>query len=166
MEVTARLNNLRIGPRKVRLVAGLVRGQSLTAALAELEFLTKRAARPLHKLLRAAAADAEHNFKLAKDDLFVKRIVVNGGVTMKRSTPRAFGRAAPIRKRGSHVIVTLESRTGATAASAPAAGPAAPSVVAPSDGQAKKAAAKAGSLPAPKLAPRGLGRRYFSRKTG
>ena len=165
MEITARLNNLRIAPRKVRLVVGLVRGHSLNSALAELEFLTKRAARPINKLLRAAAADAEHNFKLAKDDLFIKRIIVNSAVTMKRATPRAFGQSAPIRKRGSHVIVTLESRTGATVA---AAMPFAPSAqLAGSAGPVKKAAVKLGSLPTPtaKPAPRG-GRRFFSRKTG
>lgn len=112
-QVTSHLNNLRIAPRKVRLLADLVRGLPLSEALLTLEFQAKRAARPLRKLLLAAAADAEHNFKLKKGDLVIGRIVVNSGVTMKRYMPRAFGRAAMIRKRGSNVMVTLVSQTGA-----------------------------------------------------
>lgn len=112
-QVTSRLRNLRIAPRKVRLVAALISGRPLNEAISELQFLMKRSAMPLAKLLKAAAADAEHNFKLSKDDLVVERITVNSGPTLRRYTPKAFGRAAPIRKRSSHVEVTLISRTGA-----------------------------------------------------
>lgn len=112
-QVTARLNNLRIAPRKVRLLADLVRGLPLSEAVLALEFRSKRAAGPLQKLLLAAAADAEHNFKLKKNDLVVKHMIVNSAITIKRYMPRAFGRAAMIRKRGSNVTVTLVSQTGA-----------------------------------------------------
>jgi large subunit ribosomal protein L22 len=116
MAVTARLNNLRIAPRKVRLVANLLKGMSVDDAMAELHFLSKATARPLEKLLKTAAADAEHNFQLAKTDLFIKSVIVNAAPTFKRYMPRAFGRAGMIRKRGSNVIVTLESKTGAKVA--------------------------------------------------
>ena len=112
-QVTAHLKNLRIAPRKVRLLADLVRGLPLSEAVLALEFRAKRAARPLQKLLLAAAADAEHNFKLKKNDLVIKHIIVNSAVTIKRYMPRAFGRAAMIRKRGSNVTVALVSQTGA-----------------------------------------------------
>src|SRR3990167_11273571 len=112
MQVTAHLNNLRIAPRNVRLLADLVRGLSISEAVSALEFQRQRAARPLQKLILAAAADAEHNFKLKKDDLVIKQLLVNSAVTMKRYMPRAFGRAAMIRKRGSRVTVALTSRTG------------------------------------------------------
>ncbi len=116
MAVTARLNNLRIAPRKVRLVANLLKGMSVDDAVSELHFLSKASARPLEKLLQTAAADAEHNFQLAKGDLVIKSMIVNAAPTFKRFMPRAFGRAGAIRKRGSNVIVTLESRTGAKVA--------------------------------------------------
>ena len=74
--VTARLNNLRIAPRKVRLIANLMKGMAVNEAIAQLHFMSKGSARPLQKLLKAAAADAEHNFQLAKDDLFVKFMIV------------------------------------------------------------------------------------------
>ena len=112
MEVLAHLNNLRISPRKVRLLAALVKGLPLTQAISALEFRSQRASRPLRKLILAAAADAEHNFKLKKDDLVIKQILVNSDLTIKRYMPRAFGRAAMIRKRGSRVTVALTSRTG------------------------------------------------------
>lgn len=114
--VTARLNNLRVGPRKVRLVANMLKGMPVDDAMAQLQFMAKASARPLQKLLQTAAADAEHNFQLVKDDLIVKSIVVNEAQTYKRYMPRAFGSAGMIRKRGSNVIVTLESRTGAKVA--------------------------------------------------
>ena len=120
MEVTARLNNLRIAPRKVRLLAALVRGRQIGDAVLALEFRAKRAARPLKKLILSAAADAEHNFKLKKGDMVIKRVVVDSAVTMKRYMPRAFGRAAMIRKRGSNITVTLVSRTGAKLETVPA----------------------------------------------
>ncbi len=111
--VTARLNNLRVAPRKVRLVANLLKGMPVDDAVSQLQFMAKASARPLQKLLQTAAADAEHNFQLVKDDLVVKSVVVNAAQTYKRFMPRAFGSAGMIRKRGSNVIVTLESRTGA-----------------------------------------------------
>lgn len=109
MDVHASLRFLRMSPRKVRLVVDAVRGMKVSAAETKLAFLPKLAAQPVQKLLRSAVANAEHNFHLKKEDLFIKTIVADGGPTLKRSAPRAFGRAAPIRKRTTHVTLVLSN---------------------------------------------------------
>jgi large subunit ribosomal protein L22 len=100
-----------MSPRKVRLVAGLVRGLDVARAEAQLGLLNKAAALPVLKLLRSAIANAEHNNKLEKEGLFIKSITVDGGPMLKRWRPRAFGRAAPIRKRTSHITIILADQT-------------------------------------------------------
>lgn len=110
MEVKAQLNNLRIAPRKTRLVANAVRGLLVSAAEAQLQFLNKRASLPILKLIRSAAANAEHNQKLSRDTLYIKSIQVDGGATLKRWKPRAQGRATPIAKRSSHVMIVLGTK--------------------------------------------------------
>jgi len=107
MEVIAKLKSLRIAPRKVRLVVGLIRRMPAEAAEKQLVFLNKASSLPVLKLLRSAIANAEHNFKLDKQSLWVKAITVDGGMTIKRFRPRAHGSAAPIRKRTSHVTLIL-----------------------------------------------------------
>lgn len=107
MEVKAKLKHLRMSPRKVRLVAGLVRGMETNKALDQLKFANKKAAKPVEKLLSSCIANAVNNYELEKDNLFIKEIRVDDGVTLKRWMPRAHGRATPIRKRCSHVIITL-----------------------------------------------------------
>lgn len=99
-----------MAPRKVRLVADLVRGMDLAAAEAQLRFMKKAAARPVLKLLQSAGANATNNFKLDRGILFVKTITVDGGPTLHRWRARAFGRAAAIRKRMSHISVVLDER--------------------------------------------------------
>lgn len=110
MQVTAHLRGLHIAPQKVRLITDLVRGLDIGEADAQLAYAAKRAARPIRKLIASAAANAEHNFALRRDNLFVAQILVNQGPTLHRYQPRAFGRAAPIRKRSSHVTVILDER--------------------------------------------------------
>ena len=107
MEVKAQLKYLRQSPRKVRLVADTVRGKSISEATAKLRFASKTAASPLQKLLASAVANAQHNFKLDKGNLFIKSIRVDQGSVLKRYRPRAFGRAAPIRKKTSHITIIL-----------------------------------------------------------
>ena len=102
----AKLTNYRQSPRKVRLVTDLVKGKNVEEAITMLRFNLKRASEPLLKLLRSAAANAEKQGE-NPTSLIVKNITVDAGVTMHRSMPRAFGRATPIRKRSSHVTVTL-----------------------------------------------------------
>lgn len=105
--VEARANYLRISPRKVRLVADLIRGQTAADALSLLQATPKRASGMLLKLLRAALAAAEQRKDLDPDTLVVHTITVDSGPMWKRYRPRAFGRATRIRKRTSRIRVVL-----------------------------------------------------------
>ncbi|MEK7152264.1 MAG: 50S ribosomal protein L22 [Patescibacteria group bacterium] len=102
------LKNYRQSPRKVRLVADFLRGKKVSLALREVNFLSKRAAPPLRKLIESAVANAKENFGIEKEDLMIKEIQVNKGLTLKRSLPRAFGRASAIHKHSSHVSIILD----------------------------------------------------------
>lgn len=110
MEVIAKARFIRMSPRKVRLVADVVRGLEVAEALARLSLMKQQAAEPVIKLLKSAAANADHNFKIAPEKLFVKTITVDGGPVYKRFTPKAFGRAAPIRHRTSHISLVLSEK--------------------------------------------------------
>lgn len=114
MDVKASLSSLRMSPRKVRLVIDAVRGLSAAAADTRLQFMRKAAARPVLKLLRSAVANAEHNFQLPKEGLKIATITADGGPTLKRFRPRAFGRGASIRKRTTHINLTLVSSARAS----------------------------------------------------
>ncbi len=103
----ASLSNYRQSPRKVRVVANLVKGKKVADAMGELSHLPKRAAGPIQKLILSAVSNAKQT-NMEGENLFVKEIRVDGGVVMKRSMPRAFGRASAIRKRTSHLIVVLD----------------------------------------------------------
>lgn len=108
--ITASLKNYRQSPRKVRLVANLIKGKKVTDAINMLEVVTKRSAGPLSTLINSAVANAKNNFNIEKDNLFIKEMRVDGGVVMKRSMPRARGSAFPIKKRTSHVMVVLDNK--------------------------------------------------------
>lgn len=108
--VVAILNNYRQSPRKVRVVADTVRGKGVDDAIATLTFMAKRSSLPIKKLVESAIANAEKNFQLDRKNLFVKEIMVNAGVVMKRSMPAARGSAHPIKKRTSTVRVVLAER--------------------------------------------------------
>lgn len=110
MDVRAHLRYLRLAPRKVRLVINLIRGLSVDQATDQLSVLPKGAARPIQKLLNSAIANAEHNFHLARKDLRIKSVVANEGPRLKRYQPRAFGRAAEILKRTTHITIILEDK--------------------------------------------------------
>ncbi|MDD3694147.1 MAG: 50S ribosomal protein L22 [Candidatus Pacebacteria bacterium] len=103
----ASLKNYRQSPRKVRLVADLVRGKKVDQALGELKFLPKRASHVMSKLINSAVANAEHNFKVSSDQLIVKDISIDQGVTLKRYRPRARGVAKRINKRTSNIYLSL-----------------------------------------------------------
>ena len=105
--ITAKLNNHRQSPRKVRIVADLVRGKKVDRALTTLAFLTKKASDPVRSVIELAVANAKHNFKVPTDKLYIKEIRVDEGVTLKRRMPRARGLAFPIKKRSSHITVVL-----------------------------------------------------------
>jgi large subunit ribosomal protein L22 len=102
----ASLKNYRQSPRKVRLVANAVKGKTVAHADAVLSFMPKRAAEPMRKLIASAAANAAVQ-GTSSESLMVKNVEVNKGIVMKRWMPRAQGRATPINKRTSHVLVTL-----------------------------------------------------------
>jgi large subunit ribosomal protein L22 len=110
MEAKASLRYLRITPRKVRVVADLIRGKNVNAALAQLAYVEKRAAEPLAKLLRSAVASAEQSAKdqsLAVDRLTVKELMVDQGPSLRRYMPRAMGRAFKVLKKTSHIQLTI-----------------------------------------------------------
>lgn len=102
------LSNYRQAPRKVRLVAGLIKGKTVARAAIELSFLTKRAAEPFAKLLASAVSNALANSGIKEDNLYIESVTVNKGVTMKRFMPRARGSASRINKRGSHLEIVLK----------------------------------------------------------
>lgn len=110
MEVKAKLKMLRMAPRKVRLVADLVRNKDVNEALEILSFVNKRSAPVLKKLISSAVSNADQKKTIDVDNLFVKHISVDQGPTLKRYLPRAMGRASEIRKKTSHVNLTLEER--------------------------------------------------------
>ncbi|MFA9262058.1 MAG: 50S ribosomal protein L22 [Undibacterium sp.] len=112
MRVEATLNNLRIAPRKVRLVTHSIVGLSVSAALVQLRRQVKRSSQPITVLLKSAIANAKNNFQLAEENLYVKEVAVMDGVRLKRFTPKAFGQATPILRRTSKIRITLDERAG------------------------------------------------------
>lgn len=107
---TAIARTVRIAPRKARLVIDLIRGRSVAEALAILQF-TPRAGSPIiTKVLKSAVANAEHNFDLETQNLFVSKAFVDEGPTLKRFRPRAKGSASAINKRTSHITVIVSEK--------------------------------------------------------
>lgn len=101
---------LRISPKKVNLVADLVRGKPVEAAINFLLFTPKRSAKPLMETIKSAVANAEQNFKQNRKELYVSKIIVNEGATLKRQRPVSRGRSHPLKKRTSHIIVEVAVR--------------------------------------------------------
>jgi large subunit ribosomal protein L22 len=108
----AKLNNCPTSPRKMRLVADMIRGEEINKALDLLKFSSKKASRNLEKLLLSAIANWQNkneNARIDDSNLFVKEIFVNQGRTLKRIRPAPQGRAYRIRKRSNHVTIVLDS---------------------------------------------------------
>ena len=110
MKVTAQLNNIRIAPRKSRLVARLVKGMNVSDALGQLDVNVKKTSSFMAKLILSAVANGENNFGLDKNNLYVEEVLVGEGPVMKRWMPKAFGRAGRILKRTSKIKLTLAER--------------------------------------------------------
>ncbi len=110
----AYLKNYRQAPRKVRLVANLMKGKTAEHALVELDILPKRASGPMRKLLLSAIANAKENSNIELSELFVKEVRVDQGTIMKRSMPKSHGSASPIHKHTSHVMIELIASVEAT----------------------------------------------------
>jgi ribosomal protein L22 len=109
--VRARARYVRTSARKARMVCGHIRGKSVQEARAILAFTPRDVARDWSKLLESAVANAENNHELLEDDLIVREAYADEGPTIKRFRPRAMGRATPIRKRTSHLTITLTPRS-------------------------------------------------------
>lgn len=110
MKVIASLNNLRTSPRKVRLVTNSIVGMNASTALVQLKHIAKKTSDPVEKLLNSALANAENNFGLDKENMFVSSILVGEGAKLKRWLPRAQGRATLILKRTSHIKMEIEEK--------------------------------------------------------
>lgn len=109
MEAKAIARFIRMSPRKIRLLADLVRGKTLEAAFLQLQVITKAAKEPLIKLLKSVKSNAEGK-KMNPEKLYIKTITVDPGPTLKRFRARAMGRAAPIRKRTSHITIVVAEK--------------------------------------------------------
>jgi len=103
-------HHVRISAQKVRLVCDQIRGKRVEDALSLLEFLPRKGAKLVARALRSGIANAENNKSLDVDTLFVKRIEVGPGPTIKRFLPRAQGRATPLLKRTSHITIILDEK--------------------------------------------------------
>lgn len=111
MEYKAKLSYLRIAPRKVRLVADLIRNKNVISAKNQLEFSKKRSAKPLLKLLNSAVSNAKNmNDQINMDVLFIKKIFVDEGPKLKRYRARARGMAFEIQKKTSHITLILSEK--------------------------------------------------------
>ncbi|MFD1673041.1 50S ribosomal protein L22 [Agrilactobacillus yilanensis] len=106
----ATAKTVRIAPRKARLVIDTIRGRNVAEAIAILDFTPRGASPIVKKVLQSAIANAEHNFDLDAENLYVSEAYVNEGPTLKRFRPRAKGSASPINKRTSHVTVVVSEK--------------------------------------------------------
>ena len=110
MEVFAKSRNVRIAPRKVRLVVDIMRGMPVDRALRQLEVMPQKAAKDVYKCVKSAVANAENNYGLDPADLVVARIWADEARKLKRWRPRAHGRVSPLLSRSSHVTVVVDDR--------------------------------------------------------
>jgi len=110
MEARATAKYIDVSPRKARLVADAVRGQTAKRALAMLEFMPQKSAQHIRKVIQSAVANAENNYSMDVDLLYVSTIFVNEGPTQRRFRPRAHGRVSPLLKRTSHVTAIVAEK--------------------------------------------------------
>ena len=108
MEARAQVKYVRISPRKVKIVLDLIRNKPVDEAQAIVKFTPKAACEPIGKLLKSAIANAETNYNMDKNNLYVAQAMVCPGPIMKRIRPRAQGRAYRIEKRTSHITLVLK----------------------------------------------------------
>jgi large subunit ribosomal protein L22 len=112
VESKAKLKNLHISSKKVRLVADAIRGLDVVTALAKLPVVFKKSSPVIEKLLKSAVANAVDKYNVKEEDLKIKSIIVNKAMDLKRWKPAAFGRAHPFRKASSHIEIVLETKEG------------------------------------------------------
>ncbi len=107
MDIKASAKSVRLSPRKVGVVASLVRGRTVADAITILEHTPRRSALPVKKLIESAKANALHNYNLVEDSLTLKSISVTPGPRLKRYRPAAHGRALPFERKSSHIFVEV-----------------------------------------------------------
>jgi large subunit ribosomal protein L22 len=112
MEARAIAKYIDISPRKVRLIVDAVRGRPVKQALAMLEYMPQKGARHVRKVIQSAVANAENNYSMDVESLYVASIFVNEGPTQRRFRPRAHGRVSPLLKRSSHVTAIVAEKEG------------------------------------------------------
>jgi large subunit ribosomal protein L22 len=112
MEVRASAQRVRISPRKARLVVDMVRGKKVTDAIHLMKFVPNRAAEDVEKLLKSVAANAENNFDLDPESLWIKEIFADDASQLRRFKPKARGRVGKILRRSCHITVIAEERGG------------------------------------------------------
>ncbi len=110
MEAKAVARTVRIAPRKARLVIDLIRGKHVSEAMSILKLTPKAASPIIEKVLKSAIANAEHNYDMDAQDLYIVQAYVNEGPTLKRYRPRAQGRATQINKRTSHITIVVSDK--------------------------------------------------------
>jgi large subunit ribosomal protein L22 len=110
VEVLAVAKNVRMAPRKVRLVGDAVKGKPVAEAMAMLRFMPHRAATPIFKAVKSATANAENNYDLDPNDLYVARVVADDGRTLRRFRQKARGRVGSIHKRSTHITVVVQEK--------------------------------------------------------
>ena len=110
MESRAYLRNVRISPRKVKIVLDLIRNKPVDYAMAVLKHTPKAACEPLEKLLKSAIANGENNHGMSKDNMYIAECFVTPGPTMKRIQPKDHGKAFRILKRSSHITLVLREK--------------------------------------------------------
>ncbi len=115
MEIRAQHRNARMAPRKIRVYREAIKGLPVTVADAQLQFMPGQGPALLRKVLRAATANARHNFDIAADSLTVTDVIIDGGYAMKRFQPVSRGMAHPILKRMSHITIVVTDAAGKTA---------------------------------------------------
>ncbi len=107
MTITVKAKHIRIAPRKVRLVADMIRGEKVQKAKSLLSFTVNKSAMPILKLLNSGTANAKNDFSWEESNLYISKIIVDEGPKLKRWMPRARGSASPIQKKTSHITIDL-----------------------------------------------------------
>ncbi len=110
MQAQAVARHIRVSPLKARQVVDLIRGKDVREALAILKYTNKKAAPLITKVINSAVANAEHNFDMDSDDLYISEVYVDEGPTLKRIKPRAYGRGDIMKRRTSHITVVVKER--------------------------------------------------------
>lgn len=110
MQTKATAKYIRVSPRKMKFICNMVRGKNVDEVLSILRFTPKKGAFELEKVVRSAAANAENNFDMVRENLYVAEVYANQGPTLKRFRPRAKGSAYKILKRTSHISVVVKER--------------------------------------------------------